>query len=98
MVFLLLTCGTLVCFAEHEAQPEVFSSIPASLWWAVVTLTTIGYGDGYPITMAGKIIAGISVIFRIGMIALPKGIIASALIENAKKKTPVFYPHYGKKS
>ena len=54
MAFLLLICGTLVYFAEHEVQPEVFSSIPASLWWAVVTLTTIGYGDVYPITMAGK--------------------------------------------
>jgi voltage-gated potassium channel len=98
MVFLLLTCGSLICFAEYEAQPEVFTSISASLWWAVVTLTTIGYGDVYPITMAGKIIASISVIFGIGMIALPGGIIASTLIENARKKTPVFYPHYGKKS
>lgn len=68
------------------------------MWWAVVTLTTIGYGDVYPITIPGKIIAGISVIFGIGMIALPGGIIASTLIENARKKIPVFYPHYGKKS
>ena len=90
MVFLLLTGGSLICFAEHEAQPEVLSSIPASLWWTVVTLTTIGYGDVYPITMAGKIIAGTSVIFGIGMIALPGGIIASALIENARKKLLYF--------
>lgn len=98
MVFLLLIFGTLIYFVEHEAQPEAFSSIPASLWWAVVTLTTIGYGDVYPITMAGKIIAGISAIFGIGMIALPGGIIASALIENSKNKVPVVCPHCGKES
>ena len=98
MVFLLLTCGTLIYFAEHEAQPEVFSSIPASLWWAVITLTTIGYGDVYPVTIAGKIIAGISAVFGIGMIALPGGIIASALIESTRRKVTIVCPHCGKES
>ncbi len=98
MVFLLLLCGSLIYFAEHEAQPNIFSSIPASLWWAVVTLTTIGYGDVYPITMAGKVIAGVSAIFGIAMIALPGGIIASGIIENAKNKAPVVCPHCGKES
>ena len=96
MGILLLICATLIYFAEHEAQPEVFSSIPASLWWAVVTLTTIGYGDVYPITAAGKIIAGISAIFGIGMFALPGGIIASELIAKSKIKTTPVCPHCGK--
>jgi voltage-gated potassium channel len=64
---------------EHEAQPEQFGSIPASLWWAIVSLTTVGYGDTYPITAAGKFFAGIVLIIGIGIVALPTGLIASAL-------------------
>jgi voltage-gated potassium channel len=96
MGILLLFSGTLIYFAEHNAQPEEFSSIPASLWWAVVTLTTIGYGDVYPVTIAGKVIAGVSAIFGIGMIALPGGIIANGLIQNAKAKSKNVCPHCGK--
>jgi len=69
---------------EHEAQPEQFGSIPASLWWAIVSLTTVGYGDAYPITAAGKFFAGIVLI--IGIVALPTGLIASALT-GIKQKT-----------
>ena len=65
---------------------------------AVITLTTIGYGDVYPITMAGKVIVGISAIFGIGMIALPGGIIASGLIENTGKKDSKVCPHCGKET
>ena len=97
MGILLLISSTLIYFAEHEAQPEAFSSIPASLWWAVVTLTTIGYGDVYPITVAGKIVAGVSAIIGIGMFALPGGIIASELIAKTKMKDPASCPHCGKK-
>jgi voltage-gated potassium channel len=98
MGILLLVSGTLIYFAEHTAQPQEFSSIPASLWWAVVTLTTIGYGDVYPITVAGKLIAGVSAIFGIGMIALPGGIIASELIHNSKRKASRVCPHCGKET
>lgn len=98
MGILLLFSGTLIYFAEHDAQPEEFSSIPASLWWAVVTLTTIGYGDVYPVTVAGKVIAGVSAIFGIGMIALPGGIIASELIQNTKRKASKVCPHCGKET
>lgn len=97
MGILLLISATLIYFAEHGAQPEAFSSIPASLWWAVVTLTTIGYGDVYPITIAGKIIAGVSAIFGIGMFALPGGIIASELIAKSKMKDAPACPHCGMK-
>lgn len=98
MAILLLISATLIYFAEHDAQPDVFSSIPASLWWSVITLSTIGYGDIYPITVAGKIIAGISAILGIAMIALPGGIVASNLITNARenKKHPANCPHCGK--
>ena len=71
---------------EHEAQPEQFGSIPASLWWAIVSLTTVGYGDAYPITAAGKFFAGIVLIIGIGIVALPTGLIASALT-GIKQKT-----------
>lgn len=97
MGMLLLISATLIYFAEHEAQPDAFSSIPASLWWAVVTLATIGYGDVYPITIAGKIIAGVAAIFGIGMFALPGGIIASELIRNSGMKDTPTCPHCGKK-
>lgn len=97
MAVLLLISATLIYFAENEAQPEAFSSIPASLWWAVVTLATIGYGDVYPVTLAGKIIAGIAAIFGIGMFALPGGIIASELISRVKEKDMQVCPHCGKK-
>lgn len=97
MGILLIISATFIYFAEHEAQPQAFSSIPASLWWAVVTLTTIGYGDVYPITLAGKIVAGISAIIGIGMFALPGGIIASELISRSKTKDSPNCPHCGKK-
>ena len=72
---------------EQEAQPDKFSSIPAAFYWAVVSLTTVGYGDSYPITTGGKIFAGIVVIIGIGIVAIPTGLIASALttIKNRKK-------------
>lgn len=64
---------------EHQAQPDKFGSIPAAFWWAIVSLTTVGYGDSYPITIGGKIFAGVVVIIGIGIVALPTGLIASAL-------------------
>ena len=72
---------------EQEAQPDKFSSIPAAFYWAIVSLTTVGYGDSYPITAGGKIFAGIVVIIGIGIVAIPTGLIASALttIKNRKK-------------
>lgn len=86
MFVLLIICSSLAYFAEHEAQPQAFSSIPAALWWGMMTMTTVGYGDVYPITTAGKIIASFFAALGIGFFALPSAILASALIEQSRLK------------
>jgi voltage-gated potassium channel len=99
-MFLLLVISSclMYCF-ESAAQPDKFSSIPETMWWAIATLTTVGYGDVYPVTIAGKIFAGIISILGIGMFALPTGIIGSGFIEEIQKKksfVPCICPHCGK--
>ena len=84
MLSLLLICSTGVYYVEYETQPEKFSSIPASMWWAVATLTTVGYGDIYPITPLGKLFGAISAIFGIGLFALPAGLLASGFSESSE--------------
>ena len=64
---------------EQEAQPDKFGSIPAAFWWAIVSLTTVGDGDAYPITSGGEFFAGVALIIGIGIVALPTALIASAL-------------------
>jgi voltage-gated potassium channel len=64
---------------EHAAQPEVFKSVFDSLWWAVATLTTVGYGDVYPITIGGRTFTFIVLMLGLGVVAVPTGIISSAL-------------------
>ncbi len=64
-------------FAENEAQPDKFSDIPSTMWWAVVTLTTVGYGDIYPVTPLGKAFAMVIAILGVGMFALPTGILGA---------------------
>ena len=82
---LLYVSAVGIYYCEHQAQPEQFKSIFHSLWWSVVTLTTIGYGDMYPITVAGKIFASIVSLIGIGVIAVPTGLLASSLSRIAKK-------------
>jgi len=77
----LVIAATLMYFAETEAQPEVFSSIPASMWWSVVTLTTVGYGDTIPITPVGRALAAVIAVLGIGLFAMPAGIISAGLLE-----------------
>jgi len=78
-VILIFLSGAGIYFFENQAQPEVFTSIFQSLWWAIATLTTVGYGDIYPITMGGKIFTFIILIIGLGIIAVPTGLVASAL-------------------
>jgi voltage-gated potassium channel len=81
VLFLIIIASCLLYFAEHNAQPESFSSIPATMWWAVVTLTTTGYGDMHPITTLGKTLAGIIMLTGVALFALPAGIITVGFLE-----------------
>ena len=96
MFIALFSSAALLYIFEHEAQPNLFSSIPATLWWAVVTLATIGYGDMYPVTVAGKLCASFIAVFGVGVFALPTAILTGAVIEaSAGAKV---CPHCGKPS
>ena len=77
--------GILMFYAEHDAQPEVFKDMLQSIWWAVATLTTIGYGDIYPVTGLGKIIASSLAFIGIGLVAIPAGLISAAYVEELNK-------------
>jgi voltage-gated potassium channel len=83
IILLFLTAAGIYLF-ENPAQPEKFSSIFESLWWAVATLTTVGYGDIYPITVGGKIFTFIILMIGLGIVAIPTGILASALSKTRK--------------
>lgn len=85
-LLLMLFSATLLYFAEAEAQPDAFGSVPRALWWAIVTLTTIGYGDVYPVTVLGRICAALIAISGIGVIAMPTGIFAAAFSDAMQKK------------
>jgi voltage-gated potassium channel len=77
---LLVTTSALMYFAEHDAQPTAFSSIPAAMWWAVVTMTTVGYGDIYPVTFLGRCLAGITALLGIAAFALPTSILGAGFL------------------
>ena len=98
MVFaLIVLAASLMYFVEHDAQPDKFSSIPETMWWSVATLTTVGYGDVYPVTGVGKTLTACISILGIGMFALPAGILASGFSEEFKKKqAAACCPHCGK--
>ncbi|MCK5575963.1 MAG: ion transporter [Sphingomonadales bacterium] len=78
MMGMLFFAASMAYFIEHDAQPDVFANIPQALWWAVATLTTVGYGDVVPITVFGKILGGTMMIFGLAFYAIPIGIVASA--------------------
>jgi voltage-gated potassium channel len=81
----MLVSGSLMYWAEADAQPDKFGSIPRALWWAIVTLTTVGYGDVYPITPFGRILAGCITIVGIALIALPTGIFAASFSDTLQR-------------
>lgn len=75
-----------IYYFEHEVQPDNFASIFDSLWWAIITLTTVGYGDVYPITVGGKVFTFFILMIGLGIVAIPTGIISSALTKSVDKK------------
>ena len=83
---LIIISSSLVYFPEHIAQPDVFTSIPATIWWSVVTLTTVGYGDMIPVTVIGKIFTGVILLAGVAMFALPAGIITAGFLEEIRKQ------------
>lgn len=80
-LLLLFLSAVGIYYFENPAQPEVFSSIFQGMWWAVATLTTVGYGDVYPITAGGKIFTFVILMIGLGIVAVPTGLLASALSE-----------------
>ncbi|MGG7567353.1 ion transporter [Rhodovulum sp. DZ06] len=81
----LILAAIALYIVEAEAQPEAFGSIPRAMWWAIATLTTVGYGDVYPVTWMGKIIAGFAALTSIAIVALPAGILAAAFSDAFQK-------------
>jgi voltage-gated potassium channel len=101
VMLLLIVASSLMFFIEHDAQPEKFSSIPETMWWAVATLTTVGYGDVYPVTTLGKALAAVIAILGIGLFALPTGILGAGFVEEMqadrrkKRKCPSCGAEFG---
>lgn len=90
VLIMLIIFSSLMYFVEKDVQPEAFASIPHAMWWGIITLTTVGYGDVYPITVIGKLLAALISFLGIGMFALPAGILGSGLIEAVQKRDDKF--------
>lgn len=86
MMILLIVASSLMYEVEHAVQPDKFSSIPATMWWGVMTLTTVGYGDVYPVTPLGQLLASAIAVLGIGLFALPTGVLGSGFLEQIQKK------------
>lgn len=84
--FLMVISSVLMYDAEHEAQPEVFDNALSGLWWAIATLTTVGYGDIYPVTAIGRVMSAIIALLGIGLVAVPTGIITAGFSEHISQK------------
>jgi len=83
MAMFVYLAASLLYQIEHARQPEVFSSIPATFWWAAVTFNTIGYGDMVPLTSLGRLFASLVSVFGVGVFALPTAIVIAAIIESS---------------
>ena len=86
MSIVLIVAAAMMYTVEHSVQPEIFASIPHAMWWALVTLTTVGYGDIAPITGPGRVVGGIVTVLGLLMYALPAGIIASGFMQELRKR------------
>lgn len=100
MFLVLVVSSSLMFMVEHDQQPEAFSSIPTAMWWGIMTLTTVGYGDIYPITPLGKLLGAFISILGIAMFALPTAILGAAFFEftdlRKRPPEPTRCPHCGK--
>jgi voltage-gated potassium channel len=95
LFIVLVLASSMMYYAEHDAQPDKFDSIPAAMWWAIVTLATVGYGDIFPITPLGKFIGGLVVVTGIAIFALPAAILSAGFIEEIQEKKVVICPACG---
>ena len=86
MLIMLVLSASLMYLIEHDAQPQAFADIPSAMWWSLVTLTTVGYGDVTPVTVGGKILGGFVTILGLGMYALPAAILASGFMQELSKR------------
>ena len=95
ILFVIILSSCFIFIVEHDAQPDKFTNIPVSIYWSVMTITSVGYGDIYPVTPVGQFFAIITALLGLGLFAIPTGIIASGFYEelhNQKK----YCPHCGK--
>ncbi|MDP7547819.1 MAG: ion transporter [Alphaproteobacteria bacterium] len=90
LLLLIIMAASLTYLAEQNAQPEAFGLIPDALWWAVITMTTVGYGDVVPITVMGRILGAVIGIISVGMVALPAGLLASGFSQALQRRRAAF--------
>ncbi len=90
MLIIIILAASGMYIIEREAQPDAFQSIPQAMWWAAVTLTTVGYGDMVPITALGKIFGLLITVAGVGMVALPAGILASGFSQELLKRRALY--------
>ncbi|WP_105169050.1 ion transporter [Pseudoalteromonas sp. T1lg23B] len=88
VVLIMASCG--IYLLEHDIQPDKFGSIPQSMWWAMATLTTVGYGDVVPVTAAGRFFGGVITLLSMGMVAIPTGLLASSFADQLRKRRDAF--------
>ena len=89
IIIVMIIASFLMFYAENKAQPENFPNVLQCIWWSIVTLTTVGYGDVFPVTGIGRLIGGIIAFLGIGLVALPTGIISAGFLEKLNQKNQV---------
>jgi voltage-gated potassium channel len=100
VLFIIFLASIVMYNIEYDAQPQVFNNAFSSLWWAVATVTTVGYGDIYPITVTGKILSSVLSFLGIALVAIPTGMLSAGFNELTEKKNEVNYkfcPYCGNK-
>ena len=86
LIGLVILSASVMHVLERDAQPDKFGSVPEAMWWAIVTLTTVGYGDVTPVTAAGRLVAGVTMVMGMIMLALPVGIVATAFSQEIHRR------------